>query len=80
MQAFIFEEIFEQFNELCLNRNGLCVIKIIISMTKAPKDQHRVIQRIIKDVIQLVSDPYGNYAVSEIVEKWDIEVCKPIFS
>ena len=51
MQAFIFEEIFDQFNELCLNRNGLCVIKIIISMTKAPKDQQRVIQRIIKDVI-----------------------------
>ena len=38
MQAFIFEEIFEQFNELCLNRNGLCVIKIIISMTKVHQD------------------------------------------
>lgn len=67
MQNFIFEEIFEHFNELCLNRNGLCVIKIIVSMTKSNRDQQRVIARINKDVIQLVSDPYGNYAVSEIV-------------
>ena len=38
MQNFIFEEIFEHFNELCLNRNGLCVIKIIVSITKSHRD------------------------------------------
>ena len=39
-----------------------------------------MIQRISKDVIQLVSDPYGNYAVSEIVQQWDSDVCRPIFN
>ena len=31
------------------------------------------------DLIVLVSDAFGNYAVSQIVEKWDPKVCKPIF-
>ena len=33
-QNFIFEEIYANLNQLCLNKNGLCVIKIIISLTK----------------------------------------------
>ena len=80
MQNFIFEEIFEHFNELCSDRNGLCVIKIIVSMTKSRRDQQKVIQKINKDLIQIVSNPYGNYAVSEIVQQWDSEVCTPIFN
>ena len=43
MQNFIFEEIFDHFNELCSDRNGLCVIKIIVSMTKSHREQQRVI-------------------------------------
>ena len=80
MQNFIFEEIFDHFNELCSDRNGLCVIKIIVSVTTSQRDQQRVIQKISKDLIQTVSNPYGNYAVSEIVTQWDSEVCTPIFN
>ena len=39
MQNFIFEEIFDHFNELCSDRNGLCVIKIIVSMTASSREQ-----------------------------------------
>ena len=47
-----------------MNKNGLCVIKIIISMTKTVKQKQKVIGQISKDLIRLVSDPFGNYAVS----------------
>lgn len=38
-----------------------------------------MIQQISRDLIELVSDPYGNYAVSTIIEKWDPKINKPIF-
>jgi len=31
--AFIFDEIYENVNEMCINRNGLCVIKILVEKT-----------------------------------------------
>jgi len=64
---------------LCLNKNGLCVIKIIISLTKTVNQKQRFISQILNDLIQLVSDPFGNYAVSQIFEKWEPKVCKPIY-
>lgn len=66
-------------NQLCLNKNGLCVIKIIITLTKTERQKQRVIDQISQDLIQLVSDPFGNYAVSQIIEKWEPYICKPIF-
>jgi len=35
-QSFIFDEIYQHLNKLCLNKNGLCVIKIVITLTKTP--------------------------------------------
>ena len=80
MQNFIFEEIFDHFNELCSDRNGLCVIKIIVDKTRSTRDQQRVIQKMGKDLIQIVSNPYGNYAVSEIITNWNSDICVPIFN
>ena len=36
--------------------------------------------RIADNVIDLVQNPYGNYAVTEVVNNWDSEICKPIFN
>lgn len=55
------------------------MIKIIISLTKTTEMKKRVISQILQDLIELVSDPYGNYAVSTIVEKWEPKICQPIF-
>lgn len=38
-----------------------------------------MIAQISHDLIQLVSDPFGNYAVSQIVERWEPKICRPIF-
>ena len=43
------------------------------------RQKQRVIEQISHNLIKLVSDPYGNYAVSQIIEKWEQTVCKPIF-
>ena len=63
-QQFIFEEIYQNLNQMCINKNGLCVIKIIVALTKTPELKQRVIAQISRDLIEIVSDPFGNYAVS----------------
>lgn len=77
--AFIFDEIYENLNELCVNRNGLCVIKILVEKTTSRPVQSRLMSRIQGNVIKLVSDPFGNYAISEILTNWPHEVCVPIY-
>lgn len=76
---FIFDEIFENLHQLSTNKNGLCVIKLVIKQTTDRKEQQRVISQLEKNLIEIVSDAFGNYAVSEIVEHWDTPVCQPIF-
>ena len=77
--SFIFDEIYSSFNQLCMNQNGLCVIKDVVSLTYSSQNRSRVIKGVMKDLLELVSDPFGNYAISEIIMKWDDESRKPIF-
>ena len=79
-ESFIFEEIFKNFKDLCTNKNGLCVIKQIVELTKLEKNHRRIIHDIQVDLLELVSDPFGNYAISEIVQKWNPQTLQPIFT
>jgi len=38
-----------------------------------------MMSKIQNNVIKLVSDPFGNYAISEILTNWPHEVCVPIY-
>jgi hypothetical protein len=38
-----------------------------------------MMSKIQSNVIKLVSDPFGNYAISEILTNWPHEVCVPIY-
>ena len=78
-KSFIFEEIYQNVKQLCMNKNGLCVIKQIVDLTKQPQNRARIISDIINDLLELVSDPFGNYAIGEIVQKWDPTTLRPIY-
>lgn len=65
--------------ELCVNRNGLCVIKILIAKTKDSQLQHNLMNRIQKEILNLVTHPFGNYAVTEIVNNWPNKINQVIF-
>jgi hypothetical protein len=66
----VLAEITKHFVELSLNRNGLCVIKILIAKTKDPNQQQSLMSRISKDIMHLVCHPFGNYAITQIVTNW----------
>lgn len=31
------------------------------------------------NLLELASDPYGNYAITEMIKNWDSNVCLPVF-
>lgn len=72
-------EITKHFVELSLNRNGLCVIKILIAKTKDPNQQQSLMSRISKDIMHLVCHPFGNYAITQIVINWPNKTKQVIF-
>jgi hypothetical protein len=94
-RQFILDEVYHCLIDLAKDSNGLCVIKRLIqlyspaSLDKVqPQDQVAlrkknalaILVKIQESVIDLVQDPFGNYAVSEIIKTWDINFCRPIFS
>lgn len=66
-RQFIFDEVFEHFIELAKNTNGLCVIKKLVQILKDETQQAHLMQIIADNAIDLVQDPYGNYAITEVI-------------
>ena len=58
----------ENFKELALNANGICVLKKFISTIKSETNKEEIYKKILKDVLEIIKNPFGNYIVQMIVE------------
>eukprot|EP00347_Sterkiella_histriomuscorum_P005046 403358108 len=76
---FIINPILEKFIELSMDQNGLCVIKKIISKIQGHETKIAISKKLSNHVEELVQSPYGNYAVQQALEKWELPYCLPIF-
>ena len=66
----------QNFLFLANNPNGLCVIKKIIVIENKRKN-HLTIQRNIEEnALELVQNPYGNYALQTVLTHWNYDDCK----
>lgn len=74
----MFDEIYEQFIELATNNCGLCVVKILISKTFKTENRKRLMGKLIANAIELAQNPYGNYAIQQVFEHWDKEICQDL--
>lgn len=50
--------------ELATNNNGLCVIKKLIFWCQGTEQGNRLREKIAENAIELVQNPFGNYAVT----------------
>lgn len=75
---FIFAEVEPRINELCFHKNGLCVMKNLVAHANALQ-QTRILKQMDSQMIETISDPYGNYAVTDMISSWPIQVCEKIF-
>ena len=62
-KQFIFRELAGSAKLLAVDKIGLCVIK------KAITDP-QISAEILEDLLVLMQDPYGNYAVQQLVQVW----------
>lgn len=64
----IVEELIDNFMTLANHTKGLCVIKRVIEVNKNEKFIERIIEIISQNALQLVHNPYGNYAIQSALE------------
>lgn len=79
MREFIIEEVLQKLIELSNNVNGICVTKKVIPLCcKNTSAQQRIISIIAKNSIELIQNPYGNYAFQIALDSLDSIQCIPL--
>ena len=77
-RQFLNEKIYSNLIDLCLDSNGICLVKKLISSTKYILNKKRIINIINSRCIEISQNPYGNYAIQFLIEEWGINLCYEI--
>ena len=77
-RQYLNEKIYSNLIDLCLDSNGICLVKKIISSTKHILNKKRIINIISTRCIEISQNPYGNYAIQFLIEEWGINLCYEI--
>ena len=63
------EIILQNFSKLCLDVNGICLVKNFIKNNSLENDKQRVKIIITNNFVLLAQSPFGNYAIQFLMEK-----------
>lgn len=69
-RQFAFDEITEAFKSVSKTSHGLCVIKKLVANTTIVENRNKLIEFCRLNSVELMQDPYGNYAIQEVMDKW----------
>jgi len=64
--------------KLVLDPNGICIVKSFIAANSSLEVRKRTVDVILVNCLEILQNPFGNYVVQEILEKWGYETCKEI--
>ena len=70
--------ILKNIKALCLDANGICVVKKFIGNTFLCENKEKIIKLISENCIEIAQNPYGNYGIQYILEEWGINICESI--
>ena len=70
--------ILKNIKALCLDANGICVVKKLIGNTFLCENKEKIIKLISENCIEIAQNPYGNYGIQYILEEWGINICESI--
>jgi hypothetical protein len=65
------EIILNNFKDLCMDSNGICLVKNFIKTNTLSSNKKRIIEEISKNFVVLADNPYGNYGIQYIMDNWD---------
>ena len=63
------EIILQYFSKLCLDVNGICLVKNFIKTNSIENDKQKMKNIIINNFVLLAQSPFGNYAIQFLIEK-----------
>ena len=77
-RLYLNEIILNNFIPLCLDSNGICLIKIFIKTNTLVSNKNRINDKVVNNFILLAENPYGNYGVQYLMELWKENELKDI--
>ena len=77
-RSLINENILKFIKPLCLDSNGICLIKKFIGNCVSINNKKRIINSLTENCIEICQSPFGNYVIQYILEEWGINECLPI--
>ena len=72
------EIILNNIIDICLDSNGICVVKNFIKTNTLISDKNRIKDAFIKNFNILAESPFGNYGIQYLLENWDINILNDI--
>ena len=72
------EIILNNIKNLCINQNGICLVKTFIRSNTLIDDRNRINKEFIKNFVNIAENPFGNYGIQFLIENWDNEMLKDI--
>ena len=72
------EIILNNIINLCLDSNGICLIKNFIRTNTIINDKNRINDEFANNLIILAESPYGNYGIQYLMENWEKNVLNDI--
>eukprot|EP00347_Sterkiella_histriomuscorum_P024490 403330933 len=75
----IIERLIPLFYQLTLDKSGICIANKMITQTKNPVYIQSIVQILCDKLVQIIQDPFGNYAITQALSSWDNEtICGEI--
>ena len=70
-RIYLNEIILNNFKELCLDNNGICLIKNFIKTNTLINNKIRINVEIKKNFVVLAESPFGNYGIQYLMDNWN---------
>ena len=70
-RIYLNEIILNNFKELCLDNNGICLIKNFIKTNTLINNKIRINEEIKKNFVVLAESPFGNYGIQYLMDNWN---------
>ena len=70
-RIYLNEIILNNFKDLCLDSNGICLIKNFIKTNTLINNKIRINDEIKKNFVVLAESPFGNYGIQYLMDNWN---------
>jgi hypothetical protein len=77
-RKYLNDFILENLPKVCMNANGICVIKKFINANRCEEIRTMLLEKFKKECLEIVQDPFGNYAIQYAMEVYGPVKCQGI--